>query len=255
MKNSIYKNILITERDVNILKLLSKLKIWESDLIRDLLSPETSQNTFTKRLKKLEDKWFIQSINQDQRWRTQNKLYQLNTKQKRTDIETIIGNEILWWTVNMSYSNYYHSLYIGYFLKFLIWKIKSKNMNYAFIIDNFISQFEFQKWTTTRKKNNWDTVIIPDWLLKIWDKVWRIEVERLNSAKEFKNKIKKYKDQYFYLEKDKFCPFFEKNTKHSLLIMAPDMKILPYRDILDNEEIEEYYELKLINEDIILKHS
>lgn len=254
MKNTTYKNVLITERDVNILKLLSKLKIWESDLIRDLLSSETSQNTFTKRLKKLEDKWLIRSINQDQRGRTQNKLYQLNMKQKKADIEAIIWGEILWWTINMSYSTYFHTLYIWYFLRFLIKQIKKKNENYTFIVDDFISQYEFQRWTTTRKKDNWDTVIIPDWLLRIGNKVRWIEVERLNSLKEFSKKMKNYKDQYFYLQKEWFCEFFKKEDKHTLLIMSPEWKIWSYAESIAKEKLKEYYSVQLIQEETVLKY-
>lgn len=254
MKNTNYKNVLITERDVNILKLLSKLKIWESDLIRDLLSSETSQNTFTKRLKKLEDKWLIQAINQDQRGRTQNKLYQLNTKQKKADIEAIIWSEILGWTINMSYSNYFHTLYIWYFLRFLIKQIKKKNENYTFIVDDFVSQFEFQRWTTTRKKNELNTVIIPDWLLKVWNKIYRVEIERLNSLKDFNKKMKSYKDQYFYLQKEWFCEFFKKDDKHTLLIMAPEWKMGSYAESIEKEKLKEYYSVQLLNEDNILKY-
>ncbi len=254
MKNTTYKNVLITERDVNILKLLSKLKIWESDLIRDLLSSETSQNTFTKRLKKLEDKWLIRAINQDQRGRTQNKLYQLNTKQKKADIEAIIGTEILWWTINMSYSIYFHTLYIGYFLRFLIKQIKKKNENYTFIVDDFISQFEFQRWTTIRKKNELNTIIIPDWLLRVWSKVQWIEVEIQNSLKDFNKKLKGYKEQYFYLSKEGFCEFFKKDDKHTLLIMAPEWKIGSYTESLEKEKLKEYYSVQLLNEDSVLKY-
>ena len=56
MEKHSYKNLLITRRDAEILSLVTKLKIAESDLVRDLISPETSQNTFTKRLKKMERK-------------------------------------------------------------------------------------------------------------------------------------------------------------------------------------------------------
>ncbi|MDD2891997.1 MAG: winged helix-turn-helix domain-containing protein [Candidatus Gracilibacteria bacterium] len=254
MKNTTYKNILITERDVDILKLLSKLKIGESDLIRDLLTPETSQNTFTKRLKKLEDKGFIRSINQDQRGRTRNKLYQLNIRQKKADIEAIIGSEILGGTVNMSYSIYFHTLYIGYFLRFLIKQIKKKNENYTFIVDDFISQFEFQRWTMTRKKNELDTVIIPDGLLKVGSKVQWIEVEIKNSLKDFNKKLKNYKEQYFYLSKEGFCEFFKKDDKHTLLIMAPEWKIGSYTESITKEKLKEYYSVQLLNEDNVLKY-
>ncbi|MDD2892196.1 MAG: winged helix-turn-helix domain-containing protein [Candidatus Gracilibacteria bacterium] len=254
MKNTTYKNVLITERDVNILKLLSKLKIGESDLIRDLLSSETSQNTFTKRLKKLEDKGLIRAINQDQRGRTRNKLYQLNTKQKKADIEAIIGSEILGGTINMSYSTYFHTLYIGYFLRFLIKQIKKKNENYTFLVDDFISQFEFQRWTTTRKKNELNTVIIPDGLLRMGNKVQWIECERKNSLKDFNKKMKSYKDQYFYLSKEGFCEFFKKDDKHTLLIMSPEWKIGSYAESITKEKLKEYYSVQLLNEDNVLKY-
>ena len=51
-----FANILITERDIDILKILNRLKISESNILRLMLSPETSQNTFTSRLLKLEEK-------------------------------------------------------------------------------------------------------------------------------------------------------------------------------------------------------
>jgi hypothetical protein len=51
-----FANILITERDKDILRILNRLKISESKILRLTLSPETSQNTFTSRLLKLEEK-------------------------------------------------------------------------------------------------------------------------------------------------------------------------------------------------------
>ena len=90
-----YKNILITPRDVQILRLLSKIKIAESDVLRDLISPGILQNTFTKRLKKLQDKGLLLSLNEDQRGKTRNKLYTLNVRQKKADLEAIIGSAIL----------------------------------------------------------------------------------------------------------------------------------------------------------------
>jgi len=91
-------------------------------------------------------------------------------------------------------------------------------------------------------------------LLKIGNSVQWIEIERMNSNKEFLKKIKGYKDRYFYLQKDGFCPFFLKDMKHSLLIMAPELKQEAYRAILDTEKIKDYYGLQLIPEDVALRN-
>ena len=86
-----FANILITERDKDILRLLNRLKIAESRILRTILSPETSQNTFTSRLLKLEEKGYIQSINPD-RSRNQYKIYGLTTdSHKLKEIESMIG--------------------------------------------------------------------------------------------------------------------------------------------------------------------
>lgn len=254
MKNTNYRNVLITDRDVNILKLLSKLKIAETDLIRELISPEIKQNTFVKRLKKLELKGFIISLNEDQRGRTRNKLYGLNVR-KKGDIEAIIWVELLGWSVDMSYSIYYHTLYIWYFLRFLVKQIRKKNKSYTFLVDDFISQYEFQKWTTLRSKQKWDTVIIPDWLLKVWNKIQWLECERQNSNNEYKKKLKGYKDQSFHLGKEWFCEFFEKDGKHTLLVMAPENKMWAYGNIMEVQKIKDYYYgVQLIDEGMVLKN-
>ncbi len=59
METKTYKNLLITERDKDILSLLQKLKVSSSSNLRKILSPETSQNTFTKRLKRLEESQLV----------------------------------------------------------------------------------------------------------------------------------------------------------------------------------------------------
>ena len=137
-------------------------------------------------------------------------------------------------------------------MRFIVHEILKQNESYVFSVENFISQYEFQKRAMTRADNKRDTVIVPDGLLQLGKTIIRFEVERMNSLKEFSNKMRGYKDQFFYLNKAGFCPFFHKENTHKLFILAPDNKIISYKHILADEKIAEYYQLQIIREEKIL---
>lgn len=253
METKTYKNLLITERDKDILSLLQKLKVSSSSNLRKILSPETSQNTFTKRLKRLEESQLVKRTWESFRSRSQHWIYQLNILRNGKRIEQITWNETIWKNVWISHSSYWHSVNIWHLLWFLLKHTKKAAPGFKFSADKFISQYEFQK----RLNTEWDTKkcpIVPDGLLIQWKVVYWLEVERMNSIKDFRKKIQWYYELSFRLGKWSM-PYFEKGANHVLILMSPDNKIGFHENVIKDENIESSWKLKLIKESKILWES
>jgi hypothetical protein len=251
-----FANILITGRDKDILRLLNRLKIAESRVLKIILSPETSQNTFSGRLLKLEERWYIQSINAD-RSRNQHKIYGLsNDSHKLKEIEYIIWEKTDWGRYTHSHTYFYHTLYISYLLTYLIERFRKKHSEYIFQIDDFISQFTIQSFINQKDTStifhSREKHMIPDWILKYKNLVIWIEVERTNSNKQFKEKLLWYEEQLYYLHSSNFSDYFDTEEKHSIIVMSPLWKITPYKQILETVKISDSYGINFIDEDVII---
>jgi hypothetical protein len=251
-----FANILITERDKDILRILNRLKISESKILRLILSPETSQNTFTSRLLKLEEKWYIHPINPD-RARNQHKIYGLTTDMhKLKEIEHMIWEKTEEWRYTHSHMYFYHTLYISYLLCYLIQRFRKKNPAYIFNVKDFVSQFAVQRYTNMRDETvliqSREKHMIPDGLLTYWDTHIWLEVERTNSNKQFKEKMKWYEEQSYYLNSIWFSDFFEPKKKHTIVVMTPFWKIWAYKQILEEVKIEDIYGINFVDEGSII---
>lgn len=251
-----FANILITERDKDIIRLLNRLKIAESRILRIILSPQTSQNTFVSRLLKLEEKWYIQSINPD-RSRNQHKIYGLtHDSYKLKELEHIIWEKTDEGKYNHSHVYFYHTLYISYLLAFLIERFRKKNPNYIFKIGDYISQFSIQRsinqTTESSLLSSKEKHMIPDALFKYKNMLIWLEVERKNSNKQFKDKIRWYEEQSYYLKSKWFSDFFDSDVQHSIVIMSPSWKIDSYKQILDILKIDDQYHVNFVDEDIVI---
>lgn len=251
-----FANILITERDKDIIRLLNRLKIAESRILRIILSPQTSQNTFVSRLLKLEEKWYIQSINPD-RSRSQYKIYGLtNDSYKLKELEHIIWEKTDEWRCNHSHTYFYHTLYISYLLAFLIERFRKRDPNYIFKIGDYISQFSIQRFinqtTELSLLSSKEKHMIPDALFKYKNMIIWLEVERKNSNKQFKDKIRWYEEQSYYLKSKDFSDFFDSDMQHSIVIMSPSWKIDSYKQILDSQKIDDQYNVNFVDEDVVI---
>ena len=94
--------------------------------------------------------------------------------------------------------------------------------------------------------------MIPDALFKYKNMLIWLEVERKNSNKQFKDKMRGYEEQSYYLKSIGFSDFFDSDMQHSIVIMSPSWKIDSYKQILDILKIDDQYHVNFVDEDIVI---
>ena len=94
--------------------------------------------------------------------------------------------------------------------------------------------------------------MIPDALLKYKNLVIWIEVERKNSNKQFRGKMRGYEEQSYYLKSEGFSELFDPDMQHSIMIMSPNWKIDTYKQIVEFLRIDDEYSVNFVDEDVVI---
>lgn len=234
------ENIILTKRDLLIFHTLNELGFCSSKNLKNIVSPETQHKTFNIRLLMLKKHWFIKEIEEPHRAKHLCNIYMLND----TDIALQkIYNET--WTkytpsnYNRSYSLYNHQLLLWDLFSFLLEKIRNKNSNFSLKAEDFLGSKSIQKILQTEQKNTdtifeyLDYIMIPDLILTIWNTVYCLELENMNSYRQFNQKILWYEDMNIRSNNKNFFPLFkEKNI--FLVVACWNNKQERYQEVLKN---------------------
>lgn len=243
-----YKNIIITKRDKEVLSLLNKIKVIKSSTITELITKNTQIKTFVKRLKFLKQKWYINDIRTEKIWQ---QIFSLNYKKDNLEnIENMIWEKIYKWNIHITNSLFNHESHIWKALLFLKNRIEVKIWKEIKIKNSYISQYELyelQKSSNTiDKKKILEKLMISDWILNFWDYSFLIEVELNNTYGKFAQKLKWYKNMLLYLDSiNENFKLFNKNLV--LYIFVNEYKLDKYKEMIKNAWIKD---LKIVIEKI-----
>lgn len=219
------ENIILTKRDLLIFHTLNELWFCSSKNLKNIVSPETQHKTFNIRLLMLKKHWFIKEIEEPHRAKHLCNIYMLNdtdiTLQKIYNETWIRYNPT---NYNRSYSLYNHQLLLWDLFSFLLVKIRNKNSNFSLKAENFLGSKSIQKILQTEQKNT-DTifeylefVMIPDLILTIWNNIYCLELENMNSYRQFNQKILGYEDMNIRSNNKDFFTLFK--WRNIVLIIA-----------------------------------
>lgn len=234
------ENIILTKRDLLIFHTLNELWFCSSKNLKNIVSPETQHKTFNIRLLMLKKHWFIKEIEEPNRAKHLCNVYMLND----TDItlQKIYNETWIKYTptnYNRSYSLYNHQLLLWDLFSFLLEKIRNKNSNFSLKAEDFLGSKSIQKILQTEQKNTdtifeyLDYIMIPDLILTIWNTVYCLELENMNSYRQFNQKILGYEDMNIRNNNKNFFPLFkEKNI--FLVVACWNNKQERYQEVLKN---------------------
>lgn len=232
------ENIVLTPRDLLIFHTLNELGFCSSKNLKNIVSPETQHKTFNIRLLLLKKHWFIKELKQEYKNINQYSIYMLNTAE-------IILNRIYYETgvkyepsiYNTSYSLFNHQLLLGDLFSYFLWKIRNKNKDFILKAEHFLGSKTIQKNLQIELKNPetkyeyLDFVMIPDLLLNISNTAYCLELENMNSYKQFNQKVVGYEDMNMRNNNKKFFPLF-REKKIALIVSCWDYKKEKYEEIL-----------------------
>lgn len=232
------ENIILTKRDLLIFHTLNEIGFCSSKNLKNIVSPETQHKTFNIRLLMLKKHWFIKEIEEPNRAKHLCNVYMLND----TDItlQKIYNETWIKYTptnYNRSYSLYNHQLLLWDLFSYLLQKIRNKNRDFSLKAEYFLGSKTIQKNIQTEQKNietafeHLDYVMIPDLLLSIWNTAYCLELENMNSYRQFNQKILWYEDMNIRNNNKNFLPLFkEKNI--FLIVACWDNKQERYQEIV-----------------------
>ncbi|GAB0175327.1 MAG: hypothetical protein HHAS10_12060 [Candidatus Altimarinota bacterium] len=236
--NKTRENIVLTPRDLLIFHTLNELGFCSSRNLKNIVSPETQHKTFNIRLLLLKKHGFIKELKQEYKSISQYSIYMLNTTEivlNRIYYETGIKYEPS--IYNTSYTLYNHQLLLGDLFVYFLGKIRNKNKDFVLKAEYFTGSKTIQKILQTELKNPetkyeyLDFVMIPDLLLSIGNTAYCLELENMNSYKQFHQKVLGYEDMNTRKNNKKFFPLFrEKNL--ILIVSCWDYKKEKYEEIL-----------------------
>ena len=234
------ENIILTKRDLLIFHTLNELGFCSSRNLKNIVSPTTQHKTFNIRLLMLKKHWFIKEIEEPNRAKHLCNIYMLNdtdiTLQKiynETWIKYIPTN------YNRSYSLYNHQLLLWDLFSYFLQKIRNKNSNFSLKAEYFLGSKTIQKMLQIEQKNAethfeyLDFVMIPDLILTIWNNIYCLELENMNSYRQFNQKILWYEDMNIRNNNKNFLPLF-KEKKIVLIVACWNSKKERYLEILES---------------------
>lgn len=234
------ENIILTARDLLIFHTLNELGFCSSKNLKNIVSPETQHKTFNIRLLLLKKHWFIKEIEEPNRAKHLCNIYMLNdTGIALQKIYNETWIKYIPTSYNRSYSLYNHQLMLWDHFSFLLQKIRTKNSNFSLKAENFLGSKSIQKILQTEQKNTethfeyLDYVMIPDLLLSIWNTAYCLELENMNSYKQFYQKVLGYEDMNIRNNNKNFLPVF-KGKNIFLIIACWNNKKEQYQEILKN---------------------
>lgn len=232
------ENIILTPRDLLIFHTLNELWFCSSKNLKNIVSPTTQHKTFNIRLLMLKKHWFIKELKQEYKNINQFNIYMLNTAEitlNRIYYETGVKYEPT--IYNTSYSLFNHQLLLWDLFSYFLWRIRGIHKDFILKAEHFLWSKSIQKNIQTELKNPetkyeyLDFVMIPDLLLTIWNTVYCLELENMNSYKQFNQKIVGYEDMNMRSYNKKFFPLFrEKNLV--LIVSCWNYKKEKYDEIL-----------------------
>lgn len=254
MKNN--KNIVITERDLEILKLINRVIIIKWSVIYKIISPDKEftdekEKIFKYRLKKLRQHWFIDIVNNDT-WIVWENIYRFNYKKENLErIKDFIWEEInINRSLSVNHSLFYHTLGISswiLYIKKLIQEkkwihIKSDNI----IWENEVKKIIEKEWRSIYSTyQNQEKHMIPDSIVNVWNVSFCIEIE-LKSAEnlqKIETKLNWYKNMQFYLWNNNFSKVLKE--KIFLFIFTNKINLHKYEKIIKDIKLNEVDNIKV----------
>lgn len=239
-------HIILTERDLLIFKVLNELGFCSSENIRKIVSPNTQNKTFNIRLLLLKKHWYIKELGAKERVKGQYSIYMLNTK--TINLQKIYNETgIRYFPIeyNASYTLKNHQLYLWNLFSYFLKEVRTRNNNFTLKSEDFIGSKSIQKNLQIQMKNEGSSyqyleyVVIPDLILTIWNKIYCLELENLNSYNQFKEKILGYEQMIMRNQNMNFFPIFQ--WKQIVPIIACwNSKIQRYKEILQENYTGKY---------------
>lgn len=232
-----FKNILYTPRDKEILNLLNKIKCISTSTLSKIISPDTQIKTFSQRLLQLKNNKLIDNINNS----TWEQVFCLNySKQKKKFIEDIIEGKIIKSNIKITHQLYHHEKLIWDWFNYILKTIKNKWINYD--ISKIISQYEIQEYFSKEKeKINWYNInnfMIPDLLIPLnKEKNILLEIELNNTYNKFKQKMSWYYNMLLRIENKENLSHYFYWKSIILFIFVYQYKIERYKKIIDESWI------------------
>ena len=230
--------LILTNRDIQIFKLLNELWIAQSNVIKGIISPNIKQKSFNQRLLELKKEGFIIDVWKWEITKRDYMIYQLTNISKiiqRIKNETWIGIEQQ--KYNLSHLMLNHQLLLWKLALKIISKIRNKNKDVIINIDNL-------KWSKTiqgmitKEKNKVDSKIIyldslpiQDLMIEINNTLYMLELENTNSNSQFEEKIRKYQELYLKKDNENFHQLFRKKNI-ILIVWCWENKKERYEEIL-----------------------
>ncbi len=219
------ENIILTKRDLLIFHTLNELWFCSSKNLKNIVSPTTQHKTFNIRLLMLKKHWFIKEIEEPHRAKYLCNIYMLNDTgialQKIYNETWIKYNPT---NYNRSYSLYNHQLLLWDLFSYFLQKIRNKNSNFSLKAEDFLGSKTIQKMLQIEQKNTethfeyLDFIMIPDLVLTIWNNIYCLELENMNSYRQFNQKILWYEDMNIRNNNKNFFLLFRE--KKLILIVA-----------------------------------
>lgn len=256
-----FRNLLITERDRQILLLLNGLGVANGRHLRFLLSPGTSLETFSTRLLGLERKGFLRSFREDHAPKGTPKIYALATgKGKLSEITQIIGRQSRNLRLGERHIHFNHTLAIVRLLCHTVGVLRSKNPGWVFDPSRFVSQWDILEKVRAAEAADPTKPAkhpLPDGFLIVGNGVIGLEAELSQTYTNWKAKVAQRADLSFYWDSPNYSPWLsprtpaDKKPQRVLFVSVPGRKADRYREL--SKPLEGITRLHILPEEELVK--